>query len=132
MTQIESKSVKVPAEPAKVYAYLSDLRNFKALLPQDKISDWQAQQDSCQFKVQGGYKIGLQWESGVEYSKIVLKSTAASPFPFKLNISLDPDGDSTNTQQICDADINPFLKMMVEKPLTNLFDHIADQLVKQF
>jgi carbon monoxide dehydrogenase subunit G len=132
MTQIESKSVNVPAEPAKVYAYLSDLRNFKNLLPEDKISDWQAEVDSCQFKVQGGYKIGLQWHSGQEPDKIILKSTAASPFPFTLNISMKGNGQSTETQQICDADINPFLKMMVEKPLRNLFDYIADRLVKQF
>ena len=132
MTQIESKSVKVAAEPAKVYTYLSDLRNFKELLPQDKISDWQGEENNCSFKVQGGYKIGLQWESGVECSEIVLRSTAASPFPFKLNISLEADGTGTNAQQICDADINPFLKMMVEKPLKNLFDYVADRLVKKF
>jgi len=132
MTQIESKSVKVAAEPAKVYTYLSDLRNFKELLPQDKISDWQGEENNCSFKVQGGYKIGLQWESGIECSEIVLRSTAASPFPFKLNISLEADGTGTNAQQICDADINPFLKMMVEKPLKNLFDYIADRLVKKF
>ena len=132
MTHIESKSVKLAAEPAKVYAYLSDLRNFKELLPQDKISDWRGEEDNCSFKVQGGYKIGLQWDSGVEYSKIVLSSTSVSPFPFKLNISLEADGTGTNAQQICDADINPFLKMMVEKPLKNLFDYIADRLVKKF
>ena len=124
--------MKLAAEPAKVYAYLSDLRNFKELLPQDKISDWRGEEDNCSFKVQGGYKIGLQWDSGVEYSKIVLSSTSVSPFPFKLNILLEADDTGTNAQQICDADINPFLKMMVEKPLKNLFDYIADCLVKKF
>lgn len=132
MTQIESKTVNVPASADKVYTYLSDLRNFKNLLPQDKISDWQAQEDTCSFKVQGGYKIGLQWESGVEHSGIVLKSTDVSPFPFTLNISLGENGQSTEARQVCNADINPFLKMMVEKPLRNLFDYIADRLVKQF
>jgi hypothetical protein len=29
---------------------------------------------------------------------------------------------------VFNGEINPFIKMMVEKPLKNLFDHIADKM----
>ena len=34
----------------------------------------------------------------------------------------------TKAKQEFNADLNPFIKMMVEKPLKNLFDHIADRM----
>lgn len=132
MATIESKKVTVNAGSEAVYTFLSDLNNFEQLLPQDRISEWSSTEKECSFKVQGGYKIGLQWERGEEHSLIVLKSTPAAPFPFDLNIHLSEEDGKTNGYQVCNADLNPFLKMMVEKPLKNLFDYIADRLVEQF
>jgi len=53
-----------------------------------------------------------------------------SPFSFSLNIILTESDGTCDAQLLCEADINPFLKMMVEKPLNNLFDYMADRLVK--
>ena len=40
------------------------------------------------------------------------------------------NGGLTEAHQIFEAELNPFIKMMVEKPLKNLFDHIADKMVE--
>ncbi|MBK9699810.1 MAG: hypothetical protein IPO79_06890 [Flavobacteriales bacterium] len=34
----------------------------------------------------------------------------------------------TTLHQVFNADLNPFIKLMVEKPLGNLFDHIAEKM----
>lgn len=132
MTKIESKIVQVNASPEQVFSFLTDLSNFRELLPQDKISDWSSDGKTCVFKVQGGYKIGLALDSAVPNSSVVLKSTAESPFRFTLNIHLEPLNGGTRGWQVCDAELNPFLRMMVEKPLKNLFDYIADRLSVKF
>lgn len=129
MTIINGKNVIVNKPIHEVYSFLIDLRHFKQLLPEDKISDWEASSDSCSFKIQNVATIGLYLESKIENAEIKLASTEKTPFPFSLTINLFAQGDSCKVEQICHAEVNPFLKMMVEKPLNALFDHIADRLV---
>lgn len=132
MTTIESKKVEVNAAVGEVFKFLIDMRNFKELLPQDKISAWEADENYCAFKVQGTYKIRLDKDRVEEPYKLFLKSGEGSPFSFDLTVNLDEKGDGTMAYQICEADLNPFIKMMVEKPLRNLFDYIADRLKEKF
>lgn len=129
MTIINGKNVIVNKPIHEVYSFLIDLRHFKQLLPEDKISDWEASSDSCSFKIQNVATIGLYLESKIENTELKLASTEKTPFPFSLTINLFAQGDSCKVEQICHAEVNPFLKMMVEKPLNALFDHIADRLV---
>jgi hypothetical protein len=128
MTTIESKKVDVNASQQEVFDFLIDLNNLKELLPQDKISDWRSTADSCSFKVMGAYTIGLEKKSESAPDQIVLKSTENSPFPFTLDIGIAENGSNTTAGLVSQVDVNPFMKMMVQKPLQNLFDYIAEQL----
>ena len=126
MTTIESKHVQISKPKNEVVAYVSDMRNFEKLLPKERISDFQSDGQSCSFKIQGMATIGLKVEEVLE-DKIKLVSTD-SPFKFDIDIILDENDSSTKAFQIVNLDLNPMMKMMVEKPLRNLFDHIATRL----
>lgn len=129
MTRIESKHVDIARPPQDVYAFLQDMNNFQQLLPQERISDWKSDGTSCSFKVAGAATIGLQLDGGTAPDHVRLKSTDKSPFPFTLDVHLKGAEGRTQAYQVFEADLNPFIKMMVESPLRNLFDHIADKMV---
>lgn len=131
MAKIESKHVTVPADTPTVGAFLSDMNNFQHLLPADRISEWKSDEKSCSFKVQGGYTIALEHVETTD-TGIRMKSGPAAPFPFTLHVLLNAQDGETEAHQVIDAEINPFMKMMIEKPLKNLFDYIADRLTAQF
>jgi hypothetical protein len=129
MTTIESKRVTI-AKPAKeLYAFLQDMNNFEQLLPQGRISEWKSDGSSCSFKVQGAATIGLALDGGTEPGLVKMKATDRSPFPFTLDVHMQEVDGVTTAWQVFNGDINPFLRVMVEKPLKNLFDHIADRMV---
>lgn len=128
MTTIESKQVSIARPAGDLYDFLQDMNNFKELLPQDRISEWKADKDECSFKVQGAATIGLKRASGTRPEHVHLVATERSPFAFTLDVHLKEDAGSTMAWQVFNADLNPFIKMMVEKPLKNLFDHIADRM----
>ncbi len=128
MTTIESKRVEIAKPAQDLYTFLQDMNNFQQLLPQDRISEWKSDGRSCSFKVQGAATIGLELAGGEAPDHVILKATERSPFPFTLNVFLKEDGGVTTAWQEFKGDINPFIKMMVEKPLKNLFDHIADRM----
>lgn len=129
MTRIESKQVDIAKPAAQVYAFLQDMNNFQQLLPQDRISEWKSDGTSCSFKVQGAATIGLKLDGGTPHTVVRMVSSERSPFPFTLTVNLEERGDSTHAGQVFEADLNPFIKMMVESPLKHLFDHIADKMV---
>ena len=128
MTTIESKRVEIAKSAQDLYTFLQDMNNFQQLLPQDRISEWKSDGRSCSFKVQGAATIGLELAGGEAPDHVILKATERSPFPFTLDVFLKEDGGVTTAWQEFKGDINPFIKMMVEKPLKNLFDHIADRM----
>jgi len=132
MTKIESKKVSVNAPAEQVFTFLSDMNNIEKLLPAGKYSDWKSDATSCSFKVQNAYNIGLKFHSSVPNSEIKYDSGHGSPFPFTLKATLKENGAKTDSHLVCEAEINPFLEMLVKGPLKNLFDHMADRLTKIF
>ena len=130
MTRIDSKEVEIAKPAQELYDFVKDMNNFQQLLPQDRISEWKSDGTSCSFKVQGAATIGLQLDGGTAPNLLKLKATERSPFPFTLDVHLDENAGVTKVSQVFEADLNPFIKMMVEKPLKNLFDHIADRMAK--
>lgn len=128
MTKLESKTVEIPKPAQDLYAFLQDMNNFRQLLPEGRISEWKSDGTSCSFKVQGAATIGLMLDGGTPPTLLKLKATERSPFPFTLDVRLNETDGTTSIHQEFNADLNPFIKMMVEKPLQNLFDHIADRM----
>lgn len=133
MTTIQSEKGILNTSSANVYNELNDLANLKKYLPEDKISNWESDSKTCAFKVMGTYTIGLKVSEHSNQNKVVYEATDKSPFPFTLNIFLNDSGvDKTESQIICEAKLNPMLKMMVTKPLKNLFDHIIHKASQHY
>jgi len=128
MTKIESKEVEIAKPAQDLYTFLSDMNNFEQLLPAGRISEWTSDGKSCSFKVQGAATIGLMLDGGTPPGHLKMKATERSPFPFTLDTYLEEKDGSTKSRLEFNADLNTFIKMMVEKPLKNLFDHIADRM----
>ncbi len=130
MTEIKSKEVKVNQSAVVVFDYLNDMQNFIHLLPQDKISEWKATADTCSFKVQNAATIELIKDSVSSPNLIKLKSGEKSPFPFTLDIHINDEGDTCSGYNVFNGKLNAFMRMVAEKPLAALFNHMADKLVE--
>ena len=130
--KIESTKVEVNQKQETIYNFLKDSTNLIHLLPQDKIFDWKSTSNQCSFKVQGGVTISLIQDGEEGMNKVFMKSGEKSPFPFKLTIFINNTGETSNGYIEFDGEVNMFLKMMVEKPLTALFNHMAEKLQEYY
>ncbi len=126
-TTIKSDTVKVNASQETVFKFLTDFNNIKELLPQDKISDWESDENACSFKIQNAATIPLIKDTTNPNDKINIKSGDKAPFPFKLEVFINEidGGNGCEAYFEFNGEINAFLKMMVMKPLTNLFNYMA-------
>ena len=130
--KINSQTVLVSAPQQTVFDFLKDANNLIHLLPQDKISDFKATKDECSFKVQGGVIISLIHDGEKGMDQLFMKSGEKSPFPFRLTIHTSNKDNQTEGRIDFDGEVNMFLKMMVEKPLTNLFNFMSKKLQEHY
>lgn len=131
MTEIitEKKEVAYPAD--QVFQFLSNFNHFKNLLPEDKVEDWQSTEESCSFRIKGMTNLGLKLGETQKPSKIVMLSDGKVPFKFELSVFIEALDDNKSLAHIeFEGDINSFMTMMVEKPLTNFFNMLVDKLSK--
>ncbi|MBL4710744.1 MAG: SRPBCC family protein [Flavobacteriales bacterium] len=126
MTTIETEKRISSNSPEQLFAFLTDMNNFEKLMPEGKIEKWESSDDQCEFTIKGMARIGLKKESVEAPSKINISSFGKVPFTFTLDINIKELADQqTEVSMVFNGDINPFMKMMVEKPLRNFFDFLV-------
>ena len=130
MTRIESPKVPLQASPDAVRTDLADFSTIGALLQEGPVSDFQHDGTRCQFKVTGGVAIHLAKapHSADDAEAIRLVTEAPTPVKFSLSIWVVSAGEGSECQVICDAELNPFTKMMVEPALNGLFASMTTAL----
>ncbi|MBN31342.1 MAG: hypothetical protein CL845_05035 [Crocinitomicaceae bacterium] len=130
---IESPIISCGRSAAFLHEYLSNPTNLEPLLPVEHVNAFQAEGDSCSFKVAGGFDVVLKCIDGEEPVIVRYESQKGTPIRFTLHVVIEPQGDEVSTLQIqCDADLNPFMKVMAEKPLQNIFRGMAAAAEKAF
>ena len=130
--KIVSDKALINTTPDKVFAFLSEPANFEKLLPSDRISDFKSDEKGCSFKAQGSFLIQLEYVEKVPDSVISMKSGPEAPFEFTLKLHLKEMDRHTEGYIDFKGDVNMFMKLLVEKPLLNLFNYMSDSLKQQF
>ena len=128
MTEFVSEIKAIPFNEDRIFNMLSDLSNLEQVkdrIPQDKIQEFEFDKDSCSFSVTPVGKITFQIVEREPY-KTVKFTTANSPIPLYLWIQLKQiEENDTRMKLTVRADLNPFLKQMVSKPLQDALDKIS-------
>ena len=127
MTRIESDQVTLEQNQQKVFEFLSDFNNFGKLMP-EQVTDWVSDRDTCSFNIKGMASLGMAMESRTPNSQIKIRKNGKAPFDFFLTCEIGDAGNQKSTLKLFfDADLNPFLKMMAEKPLTNFLNLLVNR-----
>lgn len=128
MTEFVSEVKTIPHDEDRIFTMLSDLSNLERIkdrLPQDKIQDFEFDSDSCSFAVAPVGKITFRIVER-EPNKTIKFETTNSPVPLFLWIQLKQVApEDTKLKITIKADLNPFIKPMVSKPLQDALDKIA-------
>jgi hypothetical protein len=133
MLTIDTGFKPVAAQAEQVFTFLSDINNLQKLMP-DRVENWQSDTDSCTFTIKGMAEIGMKIEERQPNHTLKLVSHGKVPFKFNLDISIRPDASGAGCESsiVFNGDINMFMKMMVETPLTNFFKMLLEKLPSQF
>jgi len=126
MTNLESSNVTVAKSAEHIFNFLQDLTNFSQLLPEDRVENFEADKDSCSFQIKGLTGIQIKVADRQPNTLVHTVSQTVKPFPFSLDMHIEAiDENSCHVQFKFHAEINSFLKMMVERPLGNFLGMLA-------
>lgn len=130
-SKFESSVKQIPYPQQAVYDNISDLRNLEKVrdrVPADKVNDFSFDADTVSLNVAPVGELKLRI-CDREAPKCVKFETVQSPVPFNIWIQVLPVGETASKMKVTvKAELNPFIKNMVEKPLQEGVEKIADAL----
>lgn len=125
---LEGRKVIANKSVSELVAMLKNPEDYKKLMP-ESLNKFEFWEDGFKFGLSGMPEIALKINE-VSNEKVVLKS-ASSSLDFSLTGTMNPVNETqTEVQLLFDGNFNPFIKMMVEKPLQNFINTLTDNLEK--
>lgn len=129
MTEFTSEVKNIPHNEADIFRVLSDLSKLdlvKDRIPADQIKDFKFDSDSCSFRVDPVGEVRFCVIEREPCKRVKFKSENL-PFDVFLWIQLVRKAEKdTKMKMTLRADLNPFIKGMVSKPLKEGLEKISD------
>lgn len=123
---LEGRKIIVNKSAKELSEVLRTPENYKQFMP-DGLQKFETREDGFKFGLQGMPEIALKIDEVTE-EKAVLTS-ASSSLDFALTAALKPlNENQTEVQMLFEGKFNPFIKMMVEKPLQNFINTLTDKI----
>jgi hypothetical protein len=130
-TYYESRPGKLTGTSEEVYKFLTDIRNFQQFAPAEAINNWKADKESCSFNVSMLGTVSFRLVGEEMYNKIVYKGDAFKENDFSIELAIS--GNSENRAEVkvsLGADLNPVLKMMAAKPISQFLEKLIGEMEK--
>jgi len=124
-----SRRGEIPCGDKELYLFLTDMRNFKTLIPSGVMTGWQATEDNCSFKADKLGKVTAELSEALPYSFV---SYFAETFiTGKVSASVTIDYISKDKSEITlsfSTRMNSFMKMMVGNSAGKYLDQIISMI----
>lgn len=113
----------------QLFGFISEFKNFKSILPEDKVEDFSYADDKCSFSIKGITPMTIHMAEKVPYSTVFFSSEGLSKFNFNLRVFFTGDPDSKGECRVeLQGDLNPFIVKMAQKPLASLVNTMSLRL----
>lgn len=125
---LEGRKITVNKSVNELTDLLKNPEDYKALMP-DSLQSFEVRDNGFKFSLKGMPEIALNIDE-VSQNQVVLKS-ASSSLDFSLVGAMNAISErQTEVQLLFEGKFNPFIKMMVEKPLQNFINSLTDNIEK--
>jgi len=129
---LESPKVTLDKSQEETFNYLSDIKNFEHLMPEN-ISKFEViNEDTFVFALKGMPEIELKKKEEVAHNKIVL-GAAGGKLDFSLIGHITGIEDNKSEVQLhFEGDFNPMMAMMIKGPINKFLETLVINLPKAF
>ncbi len=125
---LESPRVTIQKSAQDTFDFLSDIKNFETLMPEN-ISKFEVlDNDKFLFALKGMPEIVLKKKEAIPPNKIVL-GAAGGKLDFSLTGNItEIDDSSCEVQLTFDGEFNAMMAMMIKKPISKFIETLATNM----
>lgn len=125
---LQSPKVTVNKSPQNTFDFLSDVKNFEKLMPEN-ISKFEVLgEDKFLFALKGMPEIVLKKKEAIAPNKIVL-GAAGGKLDFSLIANITEVNDTTSEVQLnFDGEFNAMMAMMIKGPISKFIETLASNM----
>ena len=127
---IESPSTTVNKSDKEVFEFLTDLKNFEQLMPENIDKFEVINDDRFLFALKGMPEIVLERKEQTEFSQLIL-GAASEKLPFTLKADIN-SLEATKSEVVLSftGEFNAMMAMMIKSPITNFMRTLSENLGK--
>lgn len=127
---IESPKKTVQKNEKEVFEFLTDLKNFEKLMPENIDKFEVLSEDRFLFALKGMPQIVLERKEQIEYNKLVL-GAASEKLPFTLIADIVSLNENESEIALSfNGEFNAMMAMMIKTPITNFMSTLVENLDK--
>lgn len=131
MTTVESKIVAIRRSDEQVYTVLSSFQNFTSAVEAAKLKDWEADDDTCKFRVDGIGLISLKIIEREPFKSLKITGDEGVPFEFFIWLQFKQVAPYDTRMKITlKAELNMMMKMVIGSKLQEGIDTVAETIAK--
>ena len=127
----KSRTGQVPCGDRDLYAFLTDIRNFKEVLPSDMLSDWKATADKCSFRIDRAGRVNVSLKEALPHTMV--SYTAENLFTGNLSLQVIIESLTPNSSRLyvtSDLNMNPLVRMFIGDAAPQYLDKLIDMIEK--
>ena len=127
-----SPKITIPKSTSKVFDFLSNLKNFEKLMPENISKFELLEKDKFIFAISGMPEIVLEKKSEEAFNSIVLGS-AAGKLDFTLEaVITELSQQQSQVQLNFSGDFNPMVAIMIKGPITKFIETLVTKIPDTF
>ena len=127
---LESPKINVDKSPQAVFDFLSNVKNFESLMPENISKFELLEYDTFLFALKGMPEIILKKKEVVPPNKIVL-GAAGGKLDFSLTGDITETGENSSDVQLTfNGDFNPMMAMMIKGPISKFIETLVSSIPK--
>jgi carbon monoxide dehydrogenase subunit G len=131
VSNFESRTGRPQATPEEVFAFVTDLRNFRQFVPKNSVNSLVIDKETCSFVITAIGSANIRLSAKDPFSKVEYTGNALQDNEFSLILKINKsDSGSSEVKIFLDAELNPFLRMMASGPIRNFLETVIDEMEK--
>ncbi|PRX53100.1 SRPBCC family protein [Flagellimonas meridianipacifica] len=125
---IETPTKKVAKSQQEIFEFLTDIKNFEKLMPENIDKFEVLDDDTFKFALKGMPEIVLRRKEQHPYEKMVL-GAASDKLPFTLTALVNSLGDMESEVTLSfEGEFNAMMAMMIKSPITNFMETLSNNM----
>jgi hypothetical protein len=129
ITTYTSRKGEVPCGDSDLYAFLTDMRNLQTVVPDGFLTDWEATEDHCSFKIERAGRVTASLTEALPHSMITYDAETFLTGKMAIQVNIEYISGVRSAFHItAGVNMNPILKMILGDSGGRYLDSLIDAI----